>query len=138
MINVYIAAPWIKGGDALELKKKLEESGFVVASRWLDRVKGNLESTYDYTKDPNYTLETGRQEAEKDIMDIARAHYVVVLNSTKSEGKAVEQGIALAWKTPVLVIGNPTNTFHYLPEPKMRIFIDSDSCIKWLLEREKS
>lgn len=112
--TVYVAAPWIHGGDALEAKRKLEEAGIRVTSRWLRRVKGNVDPSYNYMKDSSYTPEDGEREAEMDISDVMVADYVVVLNSAKSEGKAVEQGLAIAYGIPIILVGKGSNTFHYL------------------------
>ena len=119
--HIYIAAPWIKGGDALEARNLLVRAGIEVTSRWLDRVKGNTDPSYDYTKDPTYTAPDAKVEAQKDIEDVMRADAVVVINSAKSEGKAVEQGIALAHGIPIIVVGERTNTFQYFDPPKVSV-----------------
>lgn len=56
-------------------------------------------------------------EARMDMFDVIRADVVLVLNLAKSEGKAVEQGIALAREIPIIVVGlDRFNVFQYLPQ----------------------
>lgn len=116
-MKVYLAGPWIKGGDAKVAAKQFEQAGIEITSRWLEKVKGNTDPSYDYTKDPTYTATDAQTEATKDMEDVFAADMVVVINSAKSEGKAVETGLALAWGIPIVVVGEPTNTFHYFDDP---------------------
>ena len=116
-MKVYLAGPWIKGGDVLEASKQFEAAGIEITSRWLERVKGNTDPAYDYTKDPLYTAPDAKEEATKDMEDVFNADMVVVINSAKSEGKAVETGLALAWGIPIVVVGDRTNIFHYFDAP---------------------
>jgi nucleoside 2-deoxyribosyltransferase len=134
-MRVYVAAPWIKGGDALEARNALVAAGIEVNSRWLSRVKGNTDPDYDYTKDPTYTVPDARAESLKDIEDVLDADAVVVVNSAKSEGKAVETGIAIGAGIPVVVVGERSNTFHYLSEDEgMKVVPNVGDAIAWLVE----
>ena len=130
--RVYLAAAWIKGGDALVARDQLVRAGIDVTSRWLERVKGNTDPAYDYTKDPNYTAPDAKVEATKDIEDIEGADAVVVLNSAKSEGKAVEQGVALMLGIPIIVVGERSNTFQYFDPPKVTVVANMDEAIEVL------
>lgn len=118
IFEIYLAAPWVMGKDARVAKKYLEKrvKGLRVISRWIARSPKKIRPNYDYTKDSSFTLKQGREQANIDLEDIKRSRCLVVLNHVKSEGKVVEQGIALALKKPVIVIGNKTNIFHYLKE----------------------
>lgn len=119
--KVYVASAWITGNKALEAKAQLEAAGIEVTSRWLERVDKPDDPTYDYTKDPSYMNTIAQEESFKDIEDVKRADAVVVVNLAKSEGKAVETGMAIAWGIPVIVVGDKTNTFHSLPSPMMTL-----------------
>ena len=119
--RVYVAGPWIKGGDANRLAKYLKSKGYSITSRWLGRIKKNLDPNYDYSKDRGFSEDEGRNQALADIADIQDSQVVVVLNSAKSEGKVVEQGIALAMRKPIVVLGRRTNVFQYLGPPRVHI-----------------
>jgi hypothetical protein len=57
-----------------------------------------------------------RREAQHDWDDVKAADVLVVLNYEKSEGKATEQGLALAMGKKIIGVGKPgNNIFHYLP-----------------------
>ena len=84
---------------------RLVNAGFIVTSRWL-RDHG------DSTDDPLVL----RREAQHDWDDVKTADVLVVLNIQKSEGKATEQGLALAHGKKVIGVGKPgNNIFHHLP-----------------------
>lgn len=100
MTSIYLAAPWVRREEARLVRDRLVAAGYEVTSRWLD---------IDETK----TTET--IEAENDVYDILTAELMVVLNLEKSEGKAVEQGIAIAINTPLYLVGEKSNVFHHLP-----------------------
>src|SRR4030095_3467753 len=119
--EIYLAAPWVMGKDARVARKYLQKKipGLKVISRWIARSPKKIKPTYDYTKDKSFSLKAGREQARIDLEDIRRARCLVVLNHVKSEGKVVEQGIALALGKPVIVVGGKTNIFHYLKEVKL-------------------
>ena len=105
-MKVYLAAPWKHRFVAELVAKQLRNAGNVVVSRWHDE--------WAHRDDSTVSDDQFRQEALYDYNDVLRSEIVMVLNIEKSEGKAVEQGIALAEGIPVLVVGDKTNVFHYL------------------------
>ena len=107
---VYLAAPWKDRDRAKEIRTQLQEAGIVINSRWLDFV-GSEELAKDEQK---------RQEALNDIEDVLNADTVVVLNSIYSEGKAAETGMAIILMKGIVLIGEPSNVFHYLDFPKVK------------------
>ena len=123
-VKVYIAAPWESKEAAKAARAKFIEAGFIVTSRWLD-----VEIA------PNATeaelIIQKQEEAQHDVQDVFDADSLVLLNISKSEGKAVEMGLAIAWKRPVIIVGEPTNIFHHLPIPKVK---DVDAAISQLQE----
>ena len=92
---------------AREAREKLREAGFEVISRWID-----LPDDTD-TDDDDYK----REQAEIDIEDLFNADVLVLLNITKSEGKACEVGMCIASGIPVICVGSrQNNVFLHLPE----------------------
>lgn len=130
-MKIYVAAPWTHGGDALRIAETLKLNGYTITSRWLARAH-NTDPNYDYAKDPAYTAKIGKAEALKDLEDVARSDVVLVYNPVKSEGKAVEQGVALALKIPIIVIGAVTNTFQYLDPPAVTVVNTLDDALQLL------
>ena len=103
MIPIYLAAPWVDREYAKSVSTTLVSAGFSITEPWWDH--------------PDTTNNEELQEqAWKDFLGVISADCVIVLNTSKSEGKAVETGLALARKIPVIVVGEPTNIFHHLPE----------------------
>ncbi len=109
---VYTAAPWVNRVAARELRTKLQAQGHVVVSRWLDFVGEASIPAEPGSRDAKVL----HAEAIHDFEDIDKADVLVVLNSTLSEGKAVEQGYAMAFDMPIIAIGVPSNVFHYIDE----------------------
>jgi nucleoside 2-deoxyribosyltransferase len=108
-IKIYLAAPWVEREAARAARTQLQDDGYTVTSRWLDVDEaGHQKDNPD--DEPFYSA-----QAVNDLQDVARADVVVVLNLKTSEGKAVETGLAIAWTKPVIIIGEKSNIFHYLP-----------------------
>lgn len=107
--RVYVAGPWVDRHNAAALGLDVENAGHTITHKWwhYDGEGEHLESE-DFL----------RQCAENDVRGVRTADVVVVLNTAKSEGKASEQGLAIAYGIPVVVITpgeKPTsNIFHHL------------------------
>lgn len=106
-IRVYIAAPFDCKPQAKETRKQLVEAGYLVTSRWID-LPDDTEG-----KPEEYFV----KNAYADVEDILNSQILLILNIHKSEGKAVEQGMAIAWNIPIIVVGERSNIFHYLQIP---------------------
>lgn len=108
-MKVYIAAPWVDRHLVPAIADQFEAAGHEVTERWWlhPDVNGYLGA------EDNPELE---DQAMKDFMGVVEADAFVVLNTGKSEGKAVETGIALTMCIPVVVIGGKSHIFHYLPD----------------------
>lgn len=108
-MKIYVAAPWVRKADAIQAGELLKAAGHEITSRW-----------FEHEGDPNDP--TGatvashiiRQQARDDMEDVVSADVVVVLNLEKSEGKAVETGIAIAMGVPVVSVGKRSNIFQSL------------------------
>ena len=104
----YIAAPFKRKREALEVARELEGMGIESNARWL--------TAHPDSDDP---VELGRQ-AEDDLRDVAAADIFILLNykgwlMEGQGGKHVETGYALAMGKPVYLVGKRWNVFHYLP-----------------------
>ena len=112
-MNVYLAAPWKFRADAKQVAQQIREAGYCIKSRWHDEW-GDVEEAPAQAgnTNPDVLLD----EATADYDDVKGSDVMIVLNLEKSEGKAVEQGLALAWDKPVIVVGSERfNVFQYLP-----------------------
>lgn len=105
-MKVYIAAPWVRKKEAIEAGKRFEAAGFEVTSRWFQH-EGDPADPTSHSSDINDI----RHQAKEDIYDVMRAEALVVLNLEKSEGKAVETGVALAHGKTVVSVGRRNNIF---------------------------
>ncbi len=108
-MKVYIAAPWVRREEAKAFGKRLLKEGHDVTSRWFYH-EGPLDNSVGRGVSP----EVCKQQAREDIEDVRRADVLVVLNLEKSEGKAVETGIALTCGIPVISVGQRSNIFQAL------------------------
>jgi len=107
-MKIYIAGPWVHRHDMPAIAAKLERAGHTITHRW-----------WEFEGDENNLTKKFLFEcALKDVHGVLSADVVVVINSAKSEGKATEQGIAIAEEKPIIVIGkqgeHSKNIFHYL------------------------
>jgi len=108
--RIYLAGPWIARAEASRIASNLESLGYTITHPWWD---------YDGEGEDKEDLAFLRSCAEADVKGVETADAVVVYNTAKSEGKAVEQGIAIARGIPVICwtpFEKPSsNIFHYLP-----------------------
>lgn len=108
-MRVYIAAPWVRREEAIEEGKKFEAAGHTVTSRWFYH-----ESAGGDPKDPTGAgapIKRLQDQATEDIYDVLTSDALVVLNLERSEGKAVETGVAMASGVPVISVGKRGNIF---------------------------
>lgn len=107
-MRIYLAAPWADREDMSAIAARFEAAGHTITHKWW------LEETGE-----DRSVETLREQAFKDWNGVKTAQAVVLFNTKKSEGKAVEQGIALEAKIPIIAVGNmgehSQNVFHFLP-----------------------
>lgn len=104
-LPVYVAAPWKHREAALAIAERVGAvDGITITSRWLVE-HGNATDPAELAA-----------EAVHDLEDLYKSHAVLLLNIEQSEGKAVEQGVALALQMYIVAIGKPSNVFHHLPD----------------------
>ncbi len=108
--RIYVAGPWVDREQAVPIAAKLEALGHTITHKWW-----NYEGENQQHGPPEFL----RECAEHDVEGVRTADIVLVLNTSKSEGKAGEQGMAIAWGKPIVCITPDirpsTNIFHYLP-----------------------
>lgn len=106
-MKVYVAGPWVMRDEVIPIAERIEGAGYEITHKWW-----NHEGSYD-----DYPLM--REFAVLDFEGVRKADVVVVCDFAKSEGKAVEQGIALALGKPILLVKRKgvdnLNIFHTLP-----------------------
>lgn len=108
-MRIYLAAPWVDRDLAQRYAKFIESKGHVITHPWwnYEGADQTLESE-EFLKDC----------AKHDVAGVETADVVIVLNTNKSEGKAVEQGLAIAFEKPIICMtpgAAPThNIFHHL------------------------
>lgn len=113
-MEIYLAGPWARREEVREARKAFLAADISVNAQWLDvELKPNAGDTAESQAAAGYDMS---EEASRDLADIAMSDAMVVMNLEKSEGKAVEQGIALATRMPLIIVGKRTNVFQYLPE----------------------
>ncbi len=117
MRHIYLAAPWSRRRFARTVAQQIRKAGHVIVSRWHDE--------WADRDDKHVSDEEFQNEAAYDVYDVRHSDLMIVLNLVKSEGKAVEQGIALASGIPIIVVGDRSNVFHYLPEVTIVDSVDS-------------
>ena len=118
-MKAYLAAPWTDRANMPERAARFEAAGHTVTTRWWefeDRPGANFPSNED---DPYY-----EDRAYQDFIGVVQADVLVVFNTEKSEGKAVETGIATSLFKPVVLVGVRSNVFHYLPNTTVADDID--------------
>jgi nucleoside 2-deoxyribosyltransferase len=107
--RVYLAGPWVDRIIAKSIAGTLEKAGYTITHPWWN---------YEGEDQDKETPESLAKFAQMDVDAVRTADAVVVYNSAKSEGKAVEQGLAIAWNKPIIVItpwDRPSsNIFHNL------------------------
>lgn len=106
--RVYIAAPWVDRDQVPAIVIVLESSGYTITHKWWVFEGEEEEVSWEFKQ----------LCARLDVDGVRTADAVLLLNSSKSEGKATEQGLALAYGIPIVVIGDKAkrcNIFQTLP-----------------------
>ncbi len=130
-MKVYVAAPWVRRPEAILFGQRLTALGHELTCRWFDHpALGSQPGDSSGSSSPDQ-LGIMRQALE-DIEDVKRADVLIVLNLQKSEGKAVETGIALANRIPVISVGTRSNIFQSLGFEA----VDEDAAIRFLTKMQ--
>jgi nucleoside 2-deoxyribosyltransferase len=108
-MNIYLAAPWVDKDLMPERAEAFKSLGHTITFEWWH---------HDSSLEGDARDEFREQCAEDDYNGVADADVVVLFHTAKSEGKATEQGIALALGIPIIAIGQrghstAMNIFHW-------------------------
>lgn len=118
-MNIYIANIFAERDQMPAIAQKFEDAGHVITHPWW-----NVENIPYVEK----TSELKKLHATLDANGVLKADLMVLLNTGKSEGKAVEQGLAIAKGLPIIAVGTPgehsKNIFHWLPNYKWVSSVD--------------
>ena len=136
-MKIYLAGPWAQREFMPTIAAKIEAVGGVITHKWWD-----VENTLEGTLEADGIL---RYQAECDYNGVVASQLVVVINSAKSEGKSLEQGVAVAHGKPIIMVGkrgeHSQNVFHYMTNyrwlPTVDAAIEAIVTISWLLKREQ-
>lgn len=108
-MKIYLAAPWVDRNAMPECASLLEKDGHTITHKWWAVEAAPYNERTDLQR---------QGHALQDVNGVAEADVVLLVNSGKSEGKAVEQGIAIALGIPIIGIGiageHSKNIFHWL------------------------
>ncbi len=108
-MNIYIAAPWAHRAQMPAIATKFEDAGHEITHKWWE-----VEDVPEDTR----SEEALRDQAILDVEGVLNGEVMVLINSAKSEGKALEQGIAIASGKEIYAVGqrgeHSKNVFHYL------------------------
>lgn len=100
-MKIYLAAPWADRHEAEKFAETFLNEYEITRTWWLHECG-----------DRDFAML--REQAEADLSAVCEADAVVVLQTRKSEGKAVETGYAIAMGIPVFVLLiDDTNTNEY-------------------------
>lgn len=132
-MKVYLAGPWVDREVCGKIGELLEEHVTITHKWW--KLEGG-EDIAGITK---------RQFAEADIAGVKAANVVVVFNSSLSEGKSFEQGVAVTLGIPIILITpkgvNPSNNvfhnlYHYLHVNTIDEAIKALKIINWFTQSD--
>ena len=133
-MKLYLAAPWVDRDKMEAIAQRFEAHGHKITCKWwaTEEVLEGLGA--------NGALKI---QAMNDKTGVENCDLLVVFNTSKSEGKAVEQGLAIAMNKPILAIGKlgdgtAKNVFHYLPNYRWVDDVDGAlrelETIQWLVD----
>src|SRR5215213_5765392 len=95
-MRIYIAGPWAHRGDMPGISEMFEKAGHEITWKWWN--------TPDIPENENRNEELTKQ-AFNDKRGVEECQILVLINSAKSEGKAFEQGLAVAKRKPIIAVG---------------------------------
>lgn len=109
-MKIYLAAPF-KDRAIMQAAyaDTIEAKGHTITHKWW-----NTEDVAEAVRTDLFN----RERASEDVQGVLDCDLMILINSAKSEGKALEQGIAIAEGKPIIAIGkrgeHSQNVFHYL------------------------
>lgn len=125
-MRVYMASMFKRRAELASYIPLLEAAGHTCTSRWLVE---DHEMSYDTEAD---------RFAREDCADVVAAHAMINFTEVMPYtdmlvgrgGRHVEFGLAVAWETPICIVGPRENVFHHL---SWVVQVDDiHQAIKWL------
>ncbi len=110
-MKIYLAAPWNTWSAMPEIAAQFEAAGHAITHRWWEHENNLTDADFD---NPSH-LNSLEDCAANDFMGVINADTLIIINSSKSEGKAAEMGIAIARFIPIILVGKRTNIMHFIP-----------------------
>jgi nucleoside 2-deoxyribosyltransferase len=116
-IKVYLAGPYRARTILKDCADELDRIGYTVVCRWLD---GDHEGAPDAAADA--PVEDRQRWAREDLQDVDACGVLVAFTADAvgkagaSGGRHIETGYALARNKTVVLVGEPENVFHWLPQ----------------------
>lgn len=107
-MKVYLATSWVDRDQMPAIADAFTAAGHTITERWWLHP--------DVPGYPDIESEDLENQAIRDFDGVVNADVFVLMNRGKSEGKAVETGIALTMCHRIIVVGKRSNIFHYMPE----------------------
>jgi nucleoside 2-deoxyribosyltransferase len=108
-MKVYLAGPWSDRALMGPIAQQLDDRGHKITHPWWIVEKDIPDFEWD---------DRLREHALLDIQGVMNADVVLLINTKQSEGKAVEQGVAIACHIPIIAVGERgkpyLNVFHWL------------------------
>ncbi len=109
-MRVYLAGVFVEKDTMPRMAAAIEAAGHSITHKWWE------------VESKPYGERTDAEKCEQAMLDVSgvrNADAIILINSSKSEGKAVEQGIAIAKGIPIFAVGtkgeHSKNIFHWLP-----------------------
>lgn len=124
MIKFYISQSLKRKQTAIDLKKRLDDNGYIVHSEWID--------TEIDEQDPIGNIFLCQRYAKIDLEDIDKADIFVYFSEGCSYGKNIEFGYALAKGIPIVIIGSHTSVFHYT-DSVIGVFPTEHEFFEWIV-----
>ena len=120
-MKIYVAAPYAARPMVAEFLGQIAAAGHEPICRWADGTHpvGQAGNASEATLDERITW------GEDDLEDIDRSHAVIVFTAeaagippeqATSGGRHIETGYAIGKGKLVILVGQPENIFHWLPE----------------------
>lgn len=146
MRKVYLAAPYSARDKMRQIRRILQNYGWVVTSSWLDDthpLRPGVINTAPEQSDEYAAARVAQDLADIDEADVlmlftsawVTTYFSVPFESTLSGGRHVETGYALAKGKRVVLVGQPENIFHR-GLPASDNFAEAERLLRYVPESE--
>jgi len=117
MLNVYLSARFSRAADCERAAAQIRAAGHEVTSRWHRPDSDHRTPATEYGAGAD---EFRARCAREDLEDLQASDVLIFFNETQDSegrrgGRHVEFGLAYAAGQLCVILGKPSNVFHYLP-----------------------